>query len=647
MSKLTRNVCYYGEDAPLPESVVLHAGPLSMVYENGELRDIRLGEHEILRRVYVAVRDPNWGTVAPQLSNVEMDIHADSFAVRYEAENKQGDIDFFWVGAITGAADGTITFKMAGAARATFKRNRIGFCILHPMQLAGRPCTVTHVDGSTAEGVFPGYIAPHQPFKNLRAIAHEVVPGVRAEVLMEGDTFEMEDQRNWTDASYKTYCTPLELPFPATVKKGTKIAQSVTLKLSGAVPASTGAADGLITFEVSSRVTGPVPRIGLGIASHGRPLSEAEAEALQRLSLNHLRVDVRLNAPDAAKTLRRAAREAGMLDIELEVALHLTNNAESELKAFRALLDRIMPPVGVWLIFHVDEPSTTEMWVKLARKYLTDYNVEAQFGAGTDAFFTELNRDRPPAHVLDLVTYSINPQVHASDNASLVETLAAQAVTLRSARQFSGSAKVIVSPVTLKMRFNPAATGPEPRSGPGELPPQVDPRQMSLFGAGWTAGSLKYLAEGGAYSVTFYETTGWRGVMETEAGSPLPDKFPSRPGAVFPLYYVLADVGAFASGAVMASRSSDPLRVDGLALRYGKSLRVILANYTPETQRVIVRGLRDTASIRSLDETNVEDAVSDFEAYHLQTVKMRRLSGDILELDLMPFAVTRIDSEFS
>ncbi len=72
---------------------------------------------------------------------------------------------------------------------------------------------------------------------------------------------------------------------------------------------------------------------------------------------------------------------------------------------------------------------------------------------------------------------------------------------------------------------------------PGELPPQVDVRQMSLFGACWTAGSFKYLAEAGTQSITFYETTGWRGVMETEAGSPLPELFRSLPGTVFPMYH--------------------------------------------------------------------------------------------------------------
>ena len=32
--------------------------------------------------------------------------------------------------------------------------------------------------------------------------------GIELKLLFEGDLFEMEDQRNWTDASFKTYCTP-------------------------------------------------------------------------------------------------------------------------------------------------------------------------------------------------------------------------------------------------------------------------------------------------------------------------------------------------------------------------------------------------------------------------------------------------------
>ncbi len=62
--------------------------------------------------------------------------------------------------------------------------------------------------------MLPDLIDPWQPFKDMRAITHTVRPGLTAECRMEGDTFEMEDQRNWSDASYKTYVRPLALPWP-------------------------------------------------------------------------------------------------------------------------------------------------------------------------------------------------------------------------------------------------------------------------------------------------------------------------------------------------------------------------------------------------------------------------------------------------
>ena len=56
---LPKNVIRYGNAEPLPERIPLQAGPLSLVYEAGDLRYLRLHDREILRRVYVAVRDRN------------------------------------------------------------------------------------------------------------------------------------------------------------------------------------------------------------------------------------------------------------------------------------------------------------------------------------------------------------------------------------------------------------------------------------------------------------------------------------------------------------------------------------------------------------------------------------------------------------
>ena len=57
--KLPKTVLYYGKNEPLPEQKTLRAGPLSLIYEAGDLRYIKLGNHEILRRVYAAIRDHN------------------------------------------------------------------------------------------------------------------------------------------------------------------------------------------------------------------------------------------------------------------------------------------------------------------------------------------------------------------------------------------------------------------------------------------------------------------------------------------------------------------------------------------------------------------------------------------------------------
>ncbi|TIY01116.1 MAG: hypothetical protein E5V16_27500, partial [Mesorhizobium sp.] len=113
---------------------------------------------------------------------------------------------------------------------------------LHPIAgLAGSPITVEHTDGSVVETKLPQLIDPRQPFKELRAITHEVRPGVTAECRMEGDVFEMEDQRNWSDASYKTYVRPLALPWPYVLPAGEALRQTISLRISGDVKAPAAA----------------------------------------------------------------------------------------------------------------------------------------------------------------------------------------------------------------------------------------------------------------------------------------------------------------------------------------------------------------------------------------------------------------------
>ena len=636
---------YYGKDERLAEQVPLRAGPLAMLYESGDLRYIRLGDQEIVRRIYVAIRDRNWDTVLPKITNVQMDIAKNSFSICYDVENREGAIDFSWKGTITGSSDGKLSFTMDGVANSTFLKSRIGFCILHPMQeCAGRRCIVEKVDGEIEKGTFPRLISPHQPFLNIRAISHQVLPDLWARVQFSGDVFEMEDQRNWTDASFKTYCTPLDLPCPVEIEKGTRVSQSVSLLLEGQIPAMKAEPAKEPSFTVEQGPSMQVPKIGLSVAGHGRPLDQKEMERIAALNLSHLRVDLKLSEPSYGRILQQAANEVKALDLPLEVAVYLSEHAGRKLNRLAEILKKVNPPVCRWLIYHTDEMSTAKKWVEIARLYLSDYEPSAPIAAGTDYFFAELNRSSPPLDICDQVCYSINPQVHAFDIPSLVETLETQGATLKSARQFCDDLPLVLSAITLKMRSNPDATGPEPAPLPGQLPSQVDERQMSLFGAGWTVGSLKYISENGAASATYYETSGWRGVMECESGSPAPDKFRSIPGSVYPLYHVFADVGEFSGGQMIPSRSSNPLVIDGLALVKDDKTRVILANFSADRQAVLLKNLGSRLKIYSLNETNAFEAIQYPERFRSREGDLVNTSEGKLELLMLPYEIARIDT---
>lgn len=571
-------VIYDGTGKAPPEQIQLQAGPLMMLYEAGMLRYIRLGSIEIVRGIYAAVRDENWGTVPGELLDTKVDVRQDSFKITFTSDHGV----FRWDGEITGDANGAITFSFDGEALTEFKRNRIGFCVLHPMQVAGVACEVEHVDGTQEQGVFPQYIAPHQPFFDIQAITHQVNAGVRAEVRMEGDAFEMEDQRNWIDASFKTYCTPLRLPFPVMLEKGEKVQQTVTVRLIGQPPViNTGESPPLLVLDTKTSI--PLPSIGLCVASHGEPLNTLEVDRLKALNLAHLRVD--LDVPgNISQVLSQAAAEAAQIGCELEIAVHLDDIGD--LTRVCEAVEKVQPPIARFLIFQYRSRSSPPAMIEAAKGALAVFG--APIGSGTDAYFTELNRNRPSTD-LDWVSYSINPQVHAFDNTSLVETLMAAGITVETARQFSAHAKIAVTPITFKIRWNPNATAPDVPTPPDILPHQVDTRQMSLFGAVWTLGSLKSLIAAGADSLTYYETTGWLGLMERKSGSPLPELFPSTAGEVFPMYYVFKAIGEFRGGEMLPLQASQPLVVDGFVLHKGDKQAVLLANYTSKTQKVTLK----------------------------------------------------------
>ena len=131
---------------------------------------------------------------------------------------------------------------------------------------------VEHVDGSKERAEFPSRISAYQPFFAVRALKHEFAPGAFVTARLEGDTFEMEDQRNWSDASFKTYVRPIGLPWPYELKAGQQLEQRVSLTIEGQTRAEARAkATGDTTVSIGG-CDGQDAEIGIEI-----PAAEAAA----------------------------------------------------------------------------------------------------------------------------------------------------------------------------------------------------------------------------------------------------------------------------------------------------------------------------------------------------------------------------------
>jgi hypothetical protein len=76
---LPDEVMLTGASAAPPPVRTLRAGLVGVLFTGGDLRQVRLGEIELARRVYVAVRDLDWNTLPGRIEDLDVtDLGADA-----------------------------------------------------------------------------------------------------------------------------------------------------------------------------------------------------------------------------------------------------------------------------------------------------------------------------------------------------------------------------------------------------------------------------------------------------------------------------------------------------------------------------------------------------------------------------------------
>ena len=625
-----------------PERIILKAGALTADFIAGNLRTIRYEGHEVLRAIAYVVRDSDWGTYNPEISDYRLDQSKDAFAVTYNGRCTSANPpqSLHYQARITGNSQGNLLFEVVAEPLTPFVTARCGFAILHPIDgIAGQPAIVEHVDGSQEHAAFPDLISPAQPFKDIRAIQHHVTPAITARCRMNGDIFEMEDQRNWSDASYKTYVRPLALPWPYVMEQGATSRQSVELEITRGQQSSQKPAP-RENAPILVAIAGPEGAFpGIGVSIHPDLISQALAHPglLNSLRPQLLLLHFEPTAGHGQSHLQSFAEIAKRLpDVDktesvLELVLPAKGSVRDELSGVAEMVAAAgLSLSGVLVSPAPDRQSTLpgSVWPPcppLAEIYQAARDVfpGVAIGGGTLSYFTELNRKRPPVELLDFVSHCTCPIVHAADDLSVMETLEAMPHIVRSARALIGRDKPYrIGPSTIGMRHNPY--GSRVMENPANRRITMtdrDPRQTSLFAAAWMIGYVAATAEATLQSLTVASLTAQLGLARETTSGKL---------ELYPAFYAaraLAELGGNLRHQCHSSRPGSIAAVAGVD-REGTRI-ALLANLTGKNQDVVLEAGQQPHSAFFLDEQSVMESSS--EAWREET--------SASSIQLLPYAV--------
>lgn len=526
------------------DALAVGRGPWSASLRGSELDDIAFDGEPVLRSIRFVVRDQDWKTLPVIVDAV--DRTTSGLALRGRVGD-DGETVAWSLSVDLGAS--TLRVAVRAEVTAAFRRARIGLIVLQSPALAGTELVVGHPEGSTTTVRLPERVAPHQPAIRIGSLAW-TGDRVATTVRFSGDVFEMEDQRNWTDASFKTYSTPLSLPFPVALTVGDVVEQSVEVscaRVGAAEPADAPLATPLaVTVVPETELAGqredPVPevvegRIGAPLDSVVPTISTSvssdpdggRAGAVVPDTITGILVEIDPTNQDWPAILDRAVRQAGGGPLDLRLVLGTGEEAEPVLRRLR---DAAVPVVRVGAFHrrtHLSEVTLLTALGEVLRTLWAEVPTpQPELVGGTRAHFTELNRNHARLERwTGPVAFSITPFMHDRGGHQLVESLGMQAVVVADAVRIADGRSLHVGPVTLGARYNAVATtrasagdsrDPELRAGFGaeHVPGATDERQSAEALGAWVVGSIAALAVSGVESLSYFEATGPRGLVAAD-----------------------------------------------------------------------------------------------------------------------------------
>jgi D-apionolactonase len=640
---MNRSIGLFGTAEPSAADQLVVCGRLSLRIRGGELRRVSFDGAEAVRSIAFVIRDRDWGTLALGTTSASLDLKADSFRYDYAARTDGAPVTVSIT--VTGSGDGQVSIEGEARVEGDFETNRTGFVILHPIEgVAGAPAEVVGSDGAPRHGRFPERISPGQPFFDIQEIRHGFAGGGAVHIRFAGEVFEMEDQRNWTDASFKTYCRPLGLPYPYRVEPQHPVRQGIRLDLSAPqTPPPPGGQAVELTLGEDGGET--MPELALAFEPGWEP-DDWQAVAALRPAALVSRLDV-ADRPDEGVRAIAAAHGAVGGACELEVVVDDEADPGPALAKLASLCREAgVAPMSVtalpraYLKSHQPSgPWPTGVGPEQAAEAARNAFPEARIGGGMLTYFTEFNRCPPSCGSNGFATHATSAIVHAADDESVMETLECLPHVFGSARALIGSAGYRLGLVAIGMRSNPYGAATKENSEQVRMAmAHCDPRQRGLFGAAWALGALAATGGFGVERIALAAPAGPFGLVYR----PLPVAQPgyddrARDGEtlVYPIYHVLRGLSDSRTARRVKVASSAPARVAALAYASDRGTTVWLANLSAEPGTVAIGGASGACTRLEVEDFDQAAAAPDW----FGTAPETKLEG---QLELGAYAIARL-----
>jgi hypothetical protein len=460
----------------------LKAGKTNVTYEAGRLRYIGYDNYEVVRMIFPALRDERWVTVPMEISNETINDRGNSFDVRFHGSFHSSAVQFEADFTIEGREDGTIIFEMNGKALNSFKSKRTGLCVHHPIHAcAGREVEIIHPGKKIEKLSFPVLISPQRPFSDITGMRYTTSNNVAVEIEFEGDEFETEDQRNWSDDSYKTYSGPQYKTPMLDIQEGDVMRHRITVNMR--------AAGSIERHKKKQNFSSAFPELGYGFSLEEKSFGESIAT----IPCDHLSVDIDLQNKRWKENLSK------LNNVPLRLTVRFSDYSVAEADELSAFVNSSRITVkGIMVVSKEGTPPSHESYHTVYHQ-LKKSLPEISVGFGSVSWFAGVNENINKEVLCDFTGFVAMPQVHQTDERSIMENLLSQHTILETLQKQTGS-----KPANVHLQFSRTD----------------DPRFFTELGAWWVLNAIANI--GASRMITLSNIVGKNGILnEAYSGSPL------------------------------------------------------------------------------------------------------------------------------